>query len=67
MTADLDGGGFDAGLLALGLFQIFDLEAMLLRPARVHAQQHRRPILALGPAGAGVNLEIGVKPVGLAA
>src|SRR3982074_3614674 len=29
VTADLDGGRFDAGLLALGLFQIFDLGAGL--------------------------------------
>ncbi len=67
VAADLDGGGFDAGLFALRLFQIFDLEAVLLGPARIHAQQHRGPVLALGAAGAGVNLEIGVEAVGLAA
>ena len=49
-----------------GLFQIFDLEAVLLGPARVHAQQHRGPVLALGAAGAGMDFEIGVEAVGLA-
>jgi hypothetical protein len=29
VAADLDSGGFDAGLFALGLLQIFDLEAVL--------------------------------------
>ena len=38
----------------------------LLRPAHVHAQQHGGPVLALGTAGAGVHLEIGVVAVGLA-
>ena len=66
VAADLDGGGFDAGLFALRLFQIFDLEAVLFGPARVHAQQHRGPVLALGAAGAGMNLEIGIEAVGLA-
>ena len=66
VAADLDGGGFDAGFFALGLFEIFDLEAVLLGPARVHAQQHLGPVLAFGAAGAGMNLEIGIEPVGLA-
>jgi len=66
VTADLDSGGLDAGLFTLRLFQIFDLEAVLFGPARVHAQQHRGPVLALGTAGAGVNLEIGIEAIGLA-
>ena len=64
VTADLDGGGFDAGLFALRLLQIFDFEAVLLGPARIHAQQHRGPVLALGPAGAGMHLEVGVEAIG---
>ncbi len=55
MAADLDGGGFDAGLFALGLFEIFDLEAVFFGPARVHAQQHLRPVLAFGAARAGMD------------
>ena len=48
------------------LFEIFDLEAVLLGPARVHAQQHLGPVLAFGAAGAGMNLEIGIEAVGFA-
>src|SRR5712692_2733548 len=45
--------------------EIVDLVAVLLGPARVHAQQHVRPVLALGAAGAGMDLEIAVVAVGL--
>ena len=45
---------------------IVDLVAVLLGPARVHAQQHRRPVLAFGAAGAGMDFEIGIVVVGLA-
>ncbi len=47
-------------------FQHLDLEAAAFGPARVHAQQHRGPVLALGAACAGVDFEIGVVGVGLA-
>ena len=66
VAGDLDGRRFDAGLFALRLFEILDLEAVLLGPARVHAQQHLRPVLALGAAGAGMDFEIGIELVGLA-
>ena len=45
---------------------IVDLEAVLLGPAHIHAQQHVGPVLALGAAGAGMHFEIGVVGVGLA-
>ncbi|OIQ65037.1 hypothetical protein GALL_534080 [mine drainage metagenome] len=64
VAADLDGGGLDARLFTLRLFQVLDLEAVLFGPARIHAQQHRGPILALGSPRAGVNLEIGIEAVG---
>src|SRR5262249_37976586 len=54
----LDGGRLDAGLFAGGLLQVFDLVAVLLGPARVHAQQHIRPVLALSAAGAGVDFQV---------
>ena len=65
-TLDLDGRRFDARLFPRGLFQIFDLVAVLLGPARVHAKQHVGPVLALGAARAGVDLEIGIVGIGLA-
>ena len=63
---DLHGRRLDAGLFAAGLLDPLDLEAVLLGPARVHAHEHVGPVLALGAAGAGVNLEEGVEAVGLA-
>ena len=39
---------------------------MRIRPARVHAQKDRRPILAFRAAGAGVNFKVGLVRVGLA-
>ena len=61
-----DGRRLDAGLLARGLLEILDLVAVLLGPARIHAQQHVGPVLALGAARAGMDLEIGVVRIGLA-
>jgi murein DD-endopeptidase MepM/ murein hydrolase activator NlpD len=66
VALDLDGRRLDARLLAGGLLEIIDLVAVLLGPARVHAQQDGRPVLALGAAGAGMHLEIAVIGVGLA-
>ena len=49
-----------------GLLDVVDLEAVLLGPAHIHAQQHVGPVLALGAAGAGMHLEVGIVGVGLA-
>ena len=49
--------------LALGRVQHFRLQTTLLRPAQVHPQQHLRPVLGLGPAGTGMDLEDGVRGV----
>ncbi len=42
------------------------LVAVLLGPAHIHAHQHLGPVLRLGAAGAGVDLDIAVVAVGLA-
>ena len=42
------------------------LVVVVLGPAGVHAAEHLRPVLALGAAGAGVHLHVGVVAVGLA-
>ncbi len=65
-AGDPDRRRFDPGLLAAALFEPFDLVAVRLGPARIHAQQHLGPILRLGAAGAGMDLEIAVVGVGLA-
>ena len=66
VALDEEGRALDAGLLAVGDVDELDLEAVLLRPARVHAQEHCRPVLALGAAGAGMDLDVGVVRIGLA-
>ena len=39
---------------------------VLLGPAHIHAPQDRGPVLALGPAFAGIDLDIGIVAVGFA-
>ena len=56
----------DPGLLARALLDPLELVPVRFRPAAVHPQQHLGPVLGLGPAGAGVNLEEAVVAVGLA-
>ena len=63
---DLQGRRLDAGLLAGGLLDHVDAHAVGVGPARVHPLQHLGPVLGLGAAGAGVDLDIGVVAVGLA-
>jgi hypothetical protein len=62
----LDGGRLDASFFAACFLQVFDLVAVLLGPARVHAQQHVGPVLALGAAGAGMDFQEAIEAVGLA-
>ncbi len=45
------------GLLSLGRLVDLDGEASTLGPARVHPQQHLGPVLGVGAAGAGVQLD----------
>jgi len=66
MALDQQRAGFEARLFAGRLLDHLDLELLALRPAGVHAEQHARPVLALGAARARVNLDIGVVAVGLA-
>ena len=49
-----------AGLIAVLIVQRGDLEAVGSRPAVVHTEQHIRPVLRLGSAGAGMKGEDGV-------
>ena len=66
MALDQERRALDPGLLAVGPVDDVDLEAVLLGPAAVHALQHLGPVLALGTAGAGMDLEVGVVRIGLA-
>ena len=51
------------GFLALAQVEDLDRVALPLRPARVHAHEHLRPVLRLGAAGAGADLELRVAEV----
>src|ERR1019366_3883007 len=66
VALDRHGRRLDAGALAFGLLEPFDLVAVLLGPAHIHAHQHASPVLALGAASAGMDLEIAVVGVALA-
>jgi hypothetical protein len=63
VALDHDGGALDPRLLA-GL-DVGDvaLQAPAVAPPEVHPQEHLRPVLAVGAAGAGVDREDGVGPV----
>ena len=66
VALDHDRRRLDAGLVARGLLEHLDVEFAPLAPAHIHAQQHARPVAALGAAGAGMHLDIGIEAVGLA-
>jgi hypothetical protein len=50
-------GALDAGHFAGRLFEELHLEALPLAVARVHPLEYLRPVLRLGPAGAGLDIE----------
>ena len=54
------------GFVARRLLDDLDLEFVPLGPARIHAKQHARPVAALGAAGPGMDLDIGVVAIDLA-
>ena len=66
VTLDDDRRRLDASLVAVRLLDQLDVELSPLRPAHVHAQQHARPVAALGAARSGMHFDIGVVGVGLA-
>ena len=50
-----EGGRLDPRLLPRARLEQLDREAAALGPAHQHAQDHLRPVLRVGPAGAGVD------------
>ena len=63
MALDHDRRRLDARLVAGRLFDDLDIELAALRPAHVHAQEHARPVGALGAARARMDLDIAVVAV----
>ena len=58
-----DGGALEPRLVPVEVVHHPDLIAVAVRPHVVHPVQHRRPVLRLGPARAGVEGQDGVVPV----
>src|SRR5438445_8255387 len=52
---DLKRHALQPGLFTLGLVEDLSPISVALGPTQIHPQQHLGPILALGPAGAGVH------------
>ncbi len=67
LALELDRGALDAGDLARAGIDHLAGEAARGAPAQVHAQQHLRPVLRLGAAGARLDIEEGAVRVHLAA
>lgn len=63
----MHGGAFDAGDFTFGQFHDGGVEATLGGPAQVHAQEDVGPVLGFGAAGTGLDVQVGVVHVHLAA
>jgi len=57
VAGDLHARALDAGDFALGLLQDLGPVALALAVAQVHPQQHRRPVLRLGSAAPGLDVD----------
>src|SRR5690606_24697034 len=66
LALDAYGRRLDASNVAAAGLHDLGLPAAILRPAQVHAQQDLGPVLGLGAAGAGLDVEEGVGRVHLA-
>ena len=63
LSLDLEHGAFDAGFLPITDVENLDGEILALRPARVHAHEHLRPILRLRAARSGGDLHLRIAKV----
>jgi len=61
-----DGRALDSGDFAVALIDDFGLDAVPVGPLQIHPQQHRGPILRLGAARSGLNVEKRIVRVHLA-
>ena len=66
VAVDAHGRALDARLLARRALHQLGIEAAPLGPAQVHSKQHLGPVLRLGAAGAGLDVEEGRRGVHLA-
>ena len=66
VALDAERRALEPGDFARRGFEQFGFPAFVLAPAQVHAQQHLGPILRLGAAGAGLDVDECVRAVHLA-
>ena len=66
IACELDRCALETGHVTVGLFKNFHLETASFAVATIHAKQHLRPVLRLGAAGPGVDVEETVRHVLLA-
>src|SRR5690606_26040834 len=66
LAGELHRGALAAGDFARRSLDDLGVETVLLAPAQIHSQQHFRPVLGLGAAGACLDVEEGVAGVHLA-
>jgi len=64
-TDELNGRGFDSGFFAGSFVEEGGVDSFSFRPAQIHTQEHRGPILRLGAASAGLDGHDGVEVIGL--
>ena len=62
----MDRRALDPGHIARRYLQHVDGELMFLGPAHIHPKQHLGPVLRLGSAGTGLNIDIGIVLIELA-
>src|SRR5690606_181465 len=67
LALDVHGGALDTRHFAFGQLHDGGVETAMVGPAQVHAQQDIRPVLGLGAAGTGLDVQIRVVGVHLAA
>ena len=66
ITAHAHRRSLDTRHFAVALVDDLGLDAVCVRPLQVHSQQHRSPVLSLGAAGAGLDVEEGTVRIHLA-
>ena len=64
---DVDGSALDAGDFTFGQLDDLGSETALVGPAQVHTQENVGPVLRLGAAGTGLDIQVAVVRVHFAA
>ena len=63
LADDVERHRFDSGFFTVLIIEHLRLEAVLLGPSQIHAHEHLGPVLRLGAAGAGMNIDDRVQSI----